>query len=84
MVDEEGQTDDGPIKSCCCLGNDNTHFNAKSSGVYTFSNFGGVKCSNTRAQIIYITAINQMIAVTLIIICHGQILPKTLSGISKI
>ena len=48
LVDGECQTDDGPIKSCCCLGYGNTHFNAKSSGVYTISNFGGVKCSNTR------------------------------------
>ena len=48
LVDGECQTDDSPIKSCCCLGYGNTHFNAKSSGVYTISKFGGVKCSNTR------------------------------------
>ena len=28
--------DDAPIESCCCLGYNNTHFNAKSSGVYTY------------------------------------------------
>ena len=48
LVYGECQTDVGPIKNCCCLGYGNTHFNAKSSGVYTISNFGGVKCSNTR------------------------------------
>ena len=48
LVDGECQTNDGPIESCCCLGYNNTHFNAKNPGVYTISNFGGVKCSNTR------------------------------------
>ena len=44
----ECQTNGGPIKSCCCLGYNNTYFNVKSSGVYTIANFCGVKCSNTR------------------------------------
>ncbi|XP_065895669.1 fibrinogen-like protein A [Dysidea avara] len=48
LVDRECQTNGGPIESCCCLGYNNTHFNAKSPGVYTIGNFGGVKCSNTR------------------------------------
>ena len=48
LVDGECQTNSGPIESCCCLGYNNTHFNAKSPGVYTIGNFGGVKCSNTR------------------------------------
>ena len=42
-------TNDVPIESCCCLGYNNAHFNAKISGVYTITNFCGVKCSNTRA-----------------------------------
>ena len=38
-----------PIKSCCCLGYNNTYFNAKSSGVYTIiANFCEVKCSNAK------------------------------------
>jgi len=48
LVDGGCQTNGGPIESCCCVGYSNTHFNAKSSGVYTIGNFGGVKCSNTR------------------------------------
>ena len=48
LVDGECQTNGGPIESCCCLGYNNTHCNAKSPGVYTIGNFGGVKCSNTR------------------------------------
>ena len=44
----ECQTNDSPIESCCCLGYNNTHFNANSRGVYTIANFCGVKCSNTR------------------------------------
>ena len=40
----------GPlIKSCCCLGYNNTYFNAKQSGVYaTMAHFCGVNCSTTR------------------------------------
>ena len=49
LVYGECLTNDAPIKSCCCLGYNNTHFNVKSSGVYTIANFCGVKCSNTRA-----------------------------------
>ena len=49
LVYGECQTNNGPIKSCCCLGYNNTYFNTKSSGVYTIANFCGVKCSNTRA-----------------------------------
>ena len=48
LVYGECQTNNGPIESCCCLGYNNTHFNAKSPGVYTISNFGEVKCSNTK------------------------------------
>ena len=44
----ECQTNDSPIKNCCRLGYNNTHFNANSPGVYTIANFCGVKCSNTR------------------------------------
>ena len=43
------QTGNDPIESCCCLGYNNTHFNAKGSGVYTIANFCGVNCSSTRA-----------------------------------
>ena len=46
LVYGECQANDGPIKSCCCLGYSNTHFNTKSSGVYIIA---GVKCSNTKA-----------------------------------
>ena len=49
LVYGECLTGDAPIESCCCLGYNNTHFNARSSGVYTIANFCGVKCSNTRA-----------------------------------
>ena len=49
LVYGECLTTDAPTESCCCLGYNNTHFNAKSSGVYTVANFCGVKCSNTRA-----------------------------------
>ena len=49
LVYGECQTNNGPIESCCCLGYNNTHFNAKSSGVYIIANFCGVKCSNTKA-----------------------------------
>ena len=49
LVYGECLTNDAPIESCCCLGYNNTHFNAKSSGVYTIANLCGVKCSNTRA-----------------------------------
>ena len=49
LVYGECLTNDATIESCCCLGYNNTHFNAKSSGVYTIANFCGVKCSNTRA-----------------------------------
>ena len=49
LVHGECQANDGPIKSCCCLGYNNTHFNTKSSGVYTIGNFCGMKRSNTRA-----------------------------------
>ena len=48
LVYGECQSRDSPIKSCCCLGYNNTYFNTKSSGVYTIANFCGVKCSNTR------------------------------------
>ena len=48
LVYAECQTNGGPIESCCCLGYNNTHFNANSRGVYTIANFCGVKCSNTR------------------------------------
>ena len=48
LVYRECLTNDAPIESCCCLGYNNTYFNAKSSGVYTIANFCGVKCSNTR------------------------------------
>ena len=38
-----------PIKSCCCLGYNNTYFNTKSSGVYAIiGNFCGVNCSNAK------------------------------------
>ena len=49
LVYGECLTNNAPIESSCCLGYNNTHFNAKSSGVYTIANFCGVKCSNTRA-----------------------------------
>ena len=49
LVYGECLTNDAPIESCCCLGYNNTNFNARSSGVYTIANFCGVKCSNTRA-----------------------------------
>ena len=49
LVYGECLTNDATIESCCCLGYNNTYFNAKSSGVYTIANFYGVKCSNTRA-----------------------------------
>ena len=39
----------GPIKTCCCLGYNNTYFNVKKSGVYIIANFCGAKCSDTRA-----------------------------------
>ena len=48
LVDGECQTNGGPIDNCCCLGYRNGNFNVKSSGVYTISNFCGVKCSNAR------------------------------------
>ena len=48
LVCGECHSKDGPIKTCCCLGYNNTYFNAKSSGVYTIANFCGVKCSNAR------------------------------------
>ena len=48
LVDGECHTNGGLIESCCCLGYNNTHFNAKHSGVYSINNFGGVKCSYTR------------------------------------
>ena len=48
LVYGECPNNDGTIESCCCLGYNNTHFNAKRSGVYTIANFCGVKCSNTR------------------------------------
>ena len=48
LVYAECQTNDSPIESCCCLGYNNTYFNANSQGVYTIANFCGVKCSNTR------------------------------------
>ena len=47
-VDGECQPNNGPIENCCCLGYNNNNFNVKSSGVYTITNFCGVKCSNTR------------------------------------
>ena len=46
LVDGECQSDGDLINSCCCLGYNNSRFNAKSSGVYTIANFCGVKCSN--------------------------------------
>ena len=48
LVCGECQSKDGPIKTCCCLGFNNTYFNTKRSGVYTIANFCGVNCSNTR------------------------------------
>ena len=47
-VNGECQPNNGPIKSCCCLGYNTNNHNVKSSGVYTIANFCGVKCSNTR------------------------------------
>ena len=44
----EYQTNDGPIKNCCCLGYNNNNLNIQNSGVYIIANFCGVKCSNTR------------------------------------
>ena len=49
LVHGECQTNSDHIESCCCLGYNNTHFNARNSGVYTIINFCGVKCSNTKA-----------------------------------
>ena len=49
LVYGECLTNNAFIESCCCLGYNNTHFNAKSSGIYTIANFCGVTCSNTRA-----------------------------------
>jgi len=47
IVDGECQTNGGPIDNCCCLGYNN-NYNVKSSGVYTISNFCGVKYSSAR------------------------------------
>ena len=49
LVYGECQTNDGPIENCCCLGYNNTYFNAMSSGVYTIANFCGIACSNSAA-----------------------------------
>ena len=46
LVSGECQNNNDIIKSCCCLGYNNSRFNAKASGVYTLANFCGVKCSN--------------------------------------
>ena len=49
LVYGECKVNGPPIKSCCCLGYNNTHFNAKQSGVYaTMTHFCGVNCSTTR------------------------------------
>ena len=49
LVCGECKTSGPPIKSCCCLGYNNTFFNTKSSGVYaTMAHFCGVNCSMTR------------------------------------
>jgi len=46
-VDGECQPNDGPVESCCGLGYNN-NYNVKSPGVYTISNFCGVKRSTAR------------------------------------
>ena len=49
LVYGECKVNGPPIKSCCCLGYNNTHFNTKQSGVYaTMAHFCGVNCSTTR------------------------------------
>ena len=49
LVYGECKVNGPPIKSCCCLGYNNTYFNAKQSGVYaTMAHFCGVNCSTTR------------------------------------
>ena len=49
LVHGECKVNGPPIKSCCCLGYNNTYFNAKQSGVYaTMAHFCGVNCSTTR------------------------------------
>ena len=49
LVYGECKVNGPPIKSCCCLGYNNTHFNAKQPGVYaTIAHFCGVNCSTTR------------------------------------
>ena len=49
LVYGECKVNGPPIKSCCCLGYNNTYFNAKQSGVYaTMAHFCGVNCSTAR------------------------------------
>jgi len=48
LVNGECQINGGPVDNCCCLGYNNNNYNVKSSGIYTISNFCGVKCSNAR------------------------------------
>ena len=49
LVCGECKTNGPPIKSCCCLGYNNTFFNVKSSGVYaTMAHFCETNCSMTR------------------------------------
>ena len=43
-VTAECQKDNAPIQTCCCLGFNTTAFNKSKSGVYTMTNFCGVKC----------------------------------------
>ena len=45
MGNGECQYDKGPVKNCCSLGYNNNR-NVNRPGVYTISNFCGVKCSN--------------------------------------
>lgn len=46
VVNGDGQTNDGAINNCCCLGYNNNNFNAKQSSSYAIANFCGVKNSN--------------------------------------
>ena len=45
-VNGDGQTSNGAINNCCCLGYNNNNFNTKPSKSYAIANFCGVKNSN--------------------------------------
>ena len=48
VVNGDGQTNNGAISDCCCLGYNNNNFNTKPPSSYAIANFCGIKNSDAK------------------------------------